>query len=313
MDTLLRGLHYSRYAILREVVENEFADEVPEEKREAFILKLLPLVGNVFSVYDLSDDNFALSSDYDLLYTELTGATVLYYRGIWRLTANRNCGTTSRRYGRHSSLTGNRGQRQPKNVPYFKGTAVSAGLKCILNPAKELTDAVQWAKSDLELFAPTVELHRLVRENSKDETEYKRYVDAMKAVRADRFLHPPEITGTIADVLHEHGIRPDRVLEPSAGVGRIRGCRAGEQPGRGHHGFRERPDDGQDIGAPASRPESKGLQGFEKIERPFTNYFDLAVVQHPVRRHGCVRPGVYRKPRPGKALRTRRPYTTTSF
>ena len=78
MDPLLRGLHYSRYAILREVVENEFADEVPEEKREAFVLKLLPLVGNVFSVYDLSDDNFALSSDYDLLYTELTGATVLY-------------------------------------------------------------------------------------------------------------------------------------------------------------------------------------------------------------------------------------------
>ncbi len=78
MDTLLRGLRYSRYAMLREVVENEFADEVPEEKCEAFIQKLLPLVGNVFSVYDLSDDNFALSSDYDLLYTELTGATALY-------------------------------------------------------------------------------------------------------------------------------------------------------------------------------------------------------------------------------------------
>lgn len=78
MDTLLRGLRYSRYAILREVVENEFSDEVPEEKREAFIQKLLPLVGNVSSVYDLSDDNFALSSDYDLLYTEMTGATVLY-------------------------------------------------------------------------------------------------------------------------------------------------------------------------------------------------------------------------------------------
>ena len=78
MDTLLRGLRYSRYAILREVVESEFFDEVPEEKQEAFILKLMPLVGNVFSVYDLSDDNFALSSEYDLLYTELTGATVLY-------------------------------------------------------------------------------------------------------------------------------------------------------------------------------------------------------------------------------------------
>ncbi|WP_289415000.1 DUF1896 domain-containing protein [Bacteroides acidifaciens] len=78
MNTLLEGLHYSKYAILREVVENEFSDDVPEAKRESFTQKLLPLVGNVFSIYDLSDDNFALSPDYDLLYTELTGAVVLY-------------------------------------------------------------------------------------------------------------------------------------------------------------------------------------------------------------------------------------------
>ena len=78
MRTLLEGLHYSKYAILHEVVENEFSDDVPEAKRESFTRKLLPLVGNVFSIYDLSDDNFALSPDYDLLYTELTGAVVLY-------------------------------------------------------------------------------------------------------------------------------------------------------------------------------------------------------------------------------------------
>ena len=78
MNTLIEGLRYSKYAILREVVENEFAEEVPEAEREAFTQKLLPLVGNVFSIYDLSDDNFALSPDYDLLYTELTGAVVLY-------------------------------------------------------------------------------------------------------------------------------------------------------------------------------------------------------------------------------------------
>ena len=78
MKTLTEGLRYSKYAILREVVENEFADDVPEAKRESFTRKLLPLVGNVFSIYDLSDDNFALSPDYDLLYTELTGAVVLY-------------------------------------------------------------------------------------------------------------------------------------------------------------------------------------------------------------------------------------------
>ena len=78
MNVLLRGLHYSKYAILREVVESEFADDVPEDKQDGFIAGLLPLVDAVFSIYDLSDDNFALSSDYDLLYTELTGATVLY-------------------------------------------------------------------------------------------------------------------------------------------------------------------------------------------------------------------------------------------
>ena len=74
MRTLLEGLHYSKYAILHDFAE----DGVPEAKRESFTRKLLPLVGNVFSIYDLSDDNFALSPDYDLLYTELTGAAVLY-------------------------------------------------------------------------------------------------------------------------------------------------------------------------------------------------------------------------------------------
>ena len=78
MNVLLDGLHYSKYAILREVVETEFADEVPEEKREGLIQKLLPLVDAVFSIYDLSDDDFALSPEYDLLRTELTGTVVLY-------------------------------------------------------------------------------------------------------------------------------------------------------------------------------------------------------------------------------------------
>lgn len=78
MGTLLEGLHYSRYIILREVVENEFHEEIAERNRDAFIEKLLPLVSNIFSVHDLSDDNFALSPDYDRLYTELTGSVAFY-------------------------------------------------------------------------------------------------------------------------------------------------------------------------------------------------------------------------------------------
>ena len=63
------------------------------------------------------------------------------------------------------------------------------GLKCILNPAKELTDAVHWAKSDLELFAPTVELHKLLRENTKDDTEYKRKYSINSLVYWVTYVH----------------------------------------------------------------------------------------------------------------------------
>ena len=38
---------------------------------------MLPLLENVFSIYELTDD-FAQSPEHDLLYTELTGAVALY-------------------------------------------------------------------------------------------------------------------------------------------------------------------------------------------------------------------------------------------
>lgn len=41
------------------------------------------------------------------------------------------------------------------------------GLKCILNDANDLEDAAKWSKSDIELFAPTVELRRLIHDYSR--------------------------------------------------------------------------------------------------------------------------------------------------
>lgn len=81
MSVLLKGLHHSKYALLMEVILNEFSDEIPEAEAPAFAEKLLPLIEGVFSIYDLSDDSFAISSEYDALYTELTGAVVLYLEG----------------------------------------------------------------------------------------------------------------------------------------------------------------------------------------------------------------------------------------
>ena len=78
MRLLLRGLHFSPYALLTEVVEREFADEVAELEREAFCRDLYPHLKNLFAGYDTSDDTFALSPAHDLLYTELVGTVVLY-------------------------------------------------------------------------------------------------------------------------------------------------------------------------------------------------------------------------------------------
>ena len=154
------------------------------------------------------------------------------------------------------------------------------GLKCILNPARELADAARWAKSDLELFAPTVELHRIIRENSKDETEYKRYVDSLKASVLTAFYTPKAITDTIADVLHDKKVRPNLVLEPSAGMGAFIGSVLSDNPQAEVMAFEKDLLTGKMLGY--LYPEQKiRTEGFEKIEKPFLNRFDLVISNIP--------------------------------
>ena len=154
------------------------------------------------------------------------------------------------------------------------------GLKCILNPARELTDAVHWAKSDLELFAPTVELHRLIRENSRDETEYRRYVDSLKASVLTAFYTPQAIADTIADVLHDRKVRPRLVLEPSAGMGAFISPVLSNNPQAEVMAFEKDLLTGKLLGC--LYPQQKiRTEGFEKIEKPFLNHFDLAISNIP--------------------------------
>ena len=154
------------------------------------------------------------------------------------------------------------------------------GLKCILNPARELADAVHWAKSDLELFAPTVELHRIIRENSRDETEYKRYVDSLKASVLTAFYTPQAITDTIVDVLHDKKVRPKLVLEPSAGMGAFIAPVLSDNPQAEVMAFEKDLLTGKMLGH--LYPQQKiRTEGFEKIEKPFLNRFDLAISNIP--------------------------------
>ena len=154
------------------------------------------------------------------------------------------------------------------------------GLKCILNPARELADAVHWAKSDLELFAPTVELHRLIRENSKNESEYKQLMDSLKQSVLTAFYTPSAVTEALTDVLKEHQIIPEKVLEPSAGIGAFVDSVLDNNPKADIMAFEKDLLTGKILRH--LYPEQKvRIEGFEKIEKPFNDYFDLAISNIP--------------------------------
>jgi hypothetical protein len=54
------------------------------------------------------------------------------------------------------------------------------GLKCVLNPVKDLSDALRWTKSDLPLFSLVRELHQVIFENSTDRNQYRQYYNSLK-------------------------------------------------------------------------------------------------------------------------------------
>lgn len=71
-ETLFKGLHFSPYNMLVEILRNEFYDEVPSGEAEMKAAGLFPLCRVLFAQYNLNDD-FAATTEYQWLYTELVG------------------------------------------------------------------------------------------------------------------------------------------------------------------------------------------------------------------------------------------------
>ena len=74
---LYRGLHFSKYNTLFDILSEEFTDTVSEEKIAQYALELLPFCEAVFSAYPLND-GFADTPEYKKLHTVLTGKIVSY-------------------------------------------------------------------------------------------------------------------------------------------------------------------------------------------------------------------------------------------
>ena len=154
------------------------------------------------------------------------------------------------------------------------------GLKCILNDANELSDAARWSKSDLPLFAPTVELRRLIHDFAGNDYEFKAMMDSLKASVLTAFYTPEPIVEAIARSLDATGLRAERFLDPSAGGGVFVRAFAGHNPGAEIMAFEKDTLTGR-ILAGLYGDKTVRVEGFEKIEQPFSNYFDIAASNIP--------------------------------
>ena len=112
-----------------------------------------------------------------------------------------------------------RGAQTAEEIAVLRKYAGFGGLKCILNDANELADAAKWSKSDIELFAPTVELRRLIHDYSHDDKEFNRYMESLKASTLTAFYTDNRIVDAISDALKYSGVEIKSFLEPSAGQG----------------------------------------------------------------------------------------------
>lgn len=74
---LFEGLHFSKFDSILQVVCNEFDALMADEELRPFALKMFPVCEPVFSGYKLTDD-FAYNTEYDLLYTEITGTIAIW-------------------------------------------------------------------------------------------------------------------------------------------------------------------------------------------------------------------------------------------
>jgi hypothetical protein len=75
-EVLFAGLHFSKHDTLKNILWNEFSNEIPEDEAKDLAIELLLDCEDIFVQYPLSDD-FAYLPEYDLLYTELTGTIAL--------------------------------------------------------------------------------------------------------------------------------------------------------------------------------------------------------------------------------------------
>lgn len=166
---------------------------------------------------------------------------------------------------------------------------------------KEILDPVPAAGSANSLLN---ELYDVLRENTRDEKEYKRCFDGLKNSILNAFYTPPEVVDALAGVLHSSGIRPVRLLDPSAGTGVFAHAFKQFFPGTEVTCFEKDPVTGMILNH--LHPEDiVRVQGFESIEKKYTGYYDLAASNIPFGDVAVFDPAFFSGSDPAKKIASR--------
>ncbi|MDR1593660.1 MAG: N-6 DNA methylase [Prevotellaceae bacterium] len=154
------------------------------------------------------------------------------------------------------------------------------GIKAILTPADKPEDIARWSKSEVELFPLVQELHEVLRENSATPEEYKRYVGSLKSSILTAFYTPKPVIDALANALQDSGITPTKFLEPSAGTGAFISSFKNIAPEADVTGFEKDLLTGKILSH--LYPQDKvRIEGYEKIEGRYSQYFDVIASNIP--------------------------------
>ncbi|HYQ56772.1 MAG TPA: N-6 DNA methylase, partial [Draconibacterium sp.] len=160
---------------------------------------------------------------------------------------------------------------ETKALKQFSGFGA---LKCILNPVENLSDIARWPDSEVGLFPAVMELHDVLKRNSKTAQQYKLFTNSLKNSILSAFYTPPEIVNTISEAFKNNQLEVSRFLDPSAGLGEFISAFKSQNDIQTTIGFEKDLLTGKILSQ--LYPDDKiQIKGFEEIESRHNNYFDV--------------------------------------
>lgn len=142
-------------------------------------------------------------------------------------------------------------------------------LKCILREGPKN----EWPTTDRHLYEDVQQLFAVLKENTRDEQEYRDMVLSLKASVLSAFYTRKEITDVISSAIKERGINVTRFLDPSSGNGVFINSFVKDHPQAEVVAYEKDLLTGKILSALHSQSEIH-VEGFEKIEDDRIGYFD---------------------------------------